>query len=311
MALHDPTVRVGERNLVQVARLHQLPNLLERALLLSQRGNLLLQVLDSIWERLLLLGLLRIVLVQLLEVASQPLVNQLPVDLEALGGVVPLHGVHRPELAPVDGRQPWVQKPEPPTEFHHLPKHQSDLIDAGHPEVGDGLEVGSQLAHQPDHLEVPMTLSFQLPTGTDSVEVAVEVELQQIGGVVRGSTHLVRFGVDKPHLPEVQAIDEGIDEPNRVLLGNIVVEDLWEKQLLTTVRTRDEAAHRLLRRGRSSGQSSSVITRYAVLPRYSLGQVTLAPVPWGTTGRRTNPTIPSTLNLVRSSSFSSLGILAL
>jgi hypothetical protein len=55
------------------------------------------------------------------------------------------------------------------------------------PEVGNRLEVGREPASQPHQLHVPLAFPFQPAAGLDPVEVAIEVELQEHRGVVRGS----------------------------------------------------------------------------------------------------------------------------
>ena len=47
------------------------------------------------------------------------------------------------------------------------------------PEVGDGLEVGSQPSGQPHQLDVALGLTLQAATGLNAVQIAVDVQLQQ------------------------------------------------------------------------------------------------------------------------------------
>ncbi len=41
-------------------------------------------------------------------------------------------------------------------------------------EVGNGLEVGPQVAKKPDHLDVPPGLSLKTTAGADPIEIAVD-----------------------------------------------------------------------------------------------------------------------------------------
>jgi hypothetical protein len=63
------------------------------------------------------------------------------------------------------------------------------------PEVGDGLEVGLQDSKKPDHLDVAVGLGFQPPARAHPVQVAVDVELQQVAGIV--ARRPVAFGTTR------------------------------------------------------------------------------------------------------------------
>ena len=49
-------------------------------------------------------------------------------------------------------------------------------------EISNGSVVRLQMPQQPDHLDVAMGLSFEATAGSHTVQVAVDVKLQQIGG---------------------------------------------------------------------------------------------------------------------------------
>ena len=100
---------------------------------------------------------------------------------------------------------------------------------------------------------------------------------------------------------QVEAVYENVDEPYWILLVNIFVERVWEEYGLFSVDAVYVFAHGccwllwppLLPSLGIGG--SSVMMRYTVLPRYSFGQVTLAPVPYAVTCLFMKPTTPTTL----------------
>ena len=49
-------------------------------------------------------------------------------------------------------------------------------------EVGNGLEVGCQLAGQPNDLDVPLAFALQPSARSNAIEIAIDVELQHRGG---------------------------------------------------------------------------------------------------------------------------------
>src|SRR4051794_41851676 len=63
---------------------------------------------------------------------------------------------------------------------NELPGHSSKGSAVVAAEVGDRLEVGLEVAKQPDHLDVPPGLSLQLAPGADPIEVAADIKLEQI-----------------------------------------------------------------------------------------------------------------------------------
>src|SRR6516225_2954820 len=65
-----------------------------------------------------------------------------------------------------------------------------------------------------------------------SVQVAVDVELQQIRGrICRAARHL-RLNAAEPYRREVQPVNKGVNEPHRVVRTDIIFHCLRQKQQL-------------------------------------------------------------------------------
>ena len=82
-----------------------------------------------------------------------------------------------------------------------------------------------------------MRLDLQAPAGPNTVEIPVDVELQQIRRIVARAALVVGPNALEPRLLEIEAIDEGINETDRVVRPHIVVHSVGEKQRLGTVFT--------------------------------------------------------------------------
>jgi hypothetical protein len=54
--------------------------------------------------------------------------------------------------------------------------------------VGDGLEVWLEPIDQPHDLDVALTLGFKSARRANPLEIAVEIKLQLVGGIIRGAT---------------------------------------------------------------------------------------------------------------------------
>ena len=110
-------------------------------------------------------------------------------------------------------------------------------------EVGDGLEVRGEPAGEPHQLDVALRLALQAAARLDTVQVAVDVELQQDRGVVRGSAGGCRIDAFKTQCMQIQFLDEGIDNSHRVVFAYIVVKALWQQSDLLSILAFDESLH--------------------------------------------------------------------
>ena len=139
--------------------------------------------------------------------------------------------VHRQELA--------AEQVEPSAQDHELPEHGPEGGAVVASEVGDGLEVRLQAPDEPDHLDVAVRLGLQAPAGSHPVEVAVDVELQQVGRVVARPARGLRDDAGEAGPCEVQLVDEGLDEADRVVRADVVVHRLRQEQELRAVMSRE------------------------------------------------------------------------
>ena len=110
-------------------------------------------------------------------------------------------------------------------------------------EVGDGLEVRGRATGEPHQFDVALRLAFEAPTRLNLVEVAVDVDLQQHRRVVRGPSGHRGLRPVEAELFEIQFIDEDVDDANRVVLAEVVVETLGQQGDLGSVLALDESLH--------------------------------------------------------------------
>jgi len=104
---------------------------------------------------------------------------------------------------------------------------------------GNRFVLGSELLQQPQQFDIAVRLLLQAAAGAQAIEVAVQVELQEITRMIRrascgsGSDTLEAEGL------KIEVIDEGIEKADRILCRDIVVEALWKEDHLVTVRALD------------------------------------------------------------------------
>ena len=123
-----------------------------------------------------------IALVEPLEVVLQPLVGCTDERAQRRAGEVAVLLVDRLDAGSVDRQQLAAVEVEPPAQQHELAEHRFEGAAVVASEVRDRLEVGLQAAHQPDDLDIALGFPLQPSARSDPVEVAIDVELQQIAG---------------------------------------------------------------------------------------------------------------------------------
>src|ERR1700729_2299555 len=176
---HGAAVRIGPRDLVLAGSLELSQHRLVAAALLAQRRDLLGQVLGA---RPGARPVRDIALVEPLEVVLQPLVGCTDERAQRRAGEVAVFVVDRLDAGSVDRQQLAAVEVEPPAQQHELAENAAKRRTIVAPKVGNRLKVGLQAAKQPDDLDVAATLALQPSARSDPVEVAVNVELQQVAG---------------------------------------------------------------------------------------------------------------------------------
>ena len=76
-------------------------------------------------------------------------------------------------------------------------------------EVSNGFEVGRQLAQQPDHFHIPLTLRFQQPRGTNPVQITVEIQFEQGGRIIRRMARVRTADFGETQRVQIKRGDEG------------------------------------------------------------------------------------------------------
>lgn len=104
-------------------------------------------------------------------------------------------------------------------------------------EIRDGLEVGAEPSQQPHQLDIALGLLLEPPAGADPVEVAIEVEPQQIPGA--RPARLRRPGPLEAQGPKIELGHEGVEKADRIVGPDVVVEHLGQQHSLRAIRTSD------------------------------------------------------------------------
>ena len=108
-------------------------------------------------------------------------------------------------------------------------------------EVGDGLDVGCQLARQPHDLDVAACLALQPAARLDQVEIAVDVELEHCCRVIARPPR--RSRILKAQRCQIQLVDKHIDEAHSTICGHVIVHARRQEKLLAPVTSLDKTTH--------------------------------------------------------------------
>ena len=144
-------------------------------------------------------------------------------------GEVGVLGIHGLELAPITGNVRLGKESQAHAELVELLIYFSNCLLVILAEIGDGTEVGSQLAEQPHHLYVTLALTGKLAGGTHLVEVTVNVEFEKIARVISRSASLSGSATDETQLIHFEAVNEGIEQAYRGISFHILVNAIREK----------------------------------------------------------------------------------
>jgi hypothetical protein len=158
-------------------------------------------------------------------------------------GEVAVAIVDRLELAAIDGYERFREQVKLLAQHHELPTDAADCLAVILAEVGDGFEVWGEPPGQPHQFEIALAFALQASAGLDTVEVAVDVDLQQHRGVIGRPPG---YSWDHPvelQGRQVELFDEGLNHPDWVLFGDEVIQALWKQTNLCPARLLDESLH--------------------------------------------------------------------
>src|SRR6188472_4613500 len=238
---HRAGIRIGQRYLLVRCGKHLHLENLEPLHLLLQHRDLLFQAarlgLERLGRRLPVGG------VELLQIARNALLDlrHAPVHLGAREVLVAI--VHRLELAAVDRHAGLREQAYRAAQRYEPSANLADGATIILAEVGNRLVIGSKPAREPHHLNVAPGLTLKPAARLNSVEIAVNVELQEQRWMIRRSAGCLGIDPAEPKLSQIEFVDKDVDHPNRIFLADPVFQTFWKQRVLTAIHSLNEAPH--------------------------------------------------------------------
>jgi hypothetical protein len=165
-------------------------------------------------------GFLGILTVEWLKVRLDLRVDLLDQPYERSLAEVPLLPVDGLTRAPVNRDQLSSKQVECFAQQRQLP---ADLLNGGSmvpAEVGDGLEVWSQLAQQPHQFQIPGRFLLQAPTGPNPIQI----ESQQVSRIITRPSCFSRHRPHEASRLQIELLDKGIQQAHRILFTDVIVD---------------------------------------------------------------------------------------
>ena len=147
-------------------------------------------------------------------------------------GTVAIIVVDRFGARSVDCQQLATVEVEPPAQQHELAKDGAKRSAIVASEIRDCVEVGLQAAQQPVDLDVAMDLALQTAARSNAVQVAVECRASGLRPAIAWPTGCIRFNWSKSRHIKVEPLHESVDEPDRIIRIDIVVDGLRQQEKL-------------------------------------------------------------------------------
>ena len=146
--------------------------------------------------------------------------------LELGVGEVAVAAVDGLELASIDCHDRIREQIQLLTQDDELPADVANSLAVVLAEVRYRLEVGGQARCEPHQLDIALGLALEPAARLDTVQVTLDVELEQYSWVVGWPASICGHYPRKAHAREIKLIDEYIDHANRVIFGDVVIQVL-------------------------------------------------------------------------------------
>ena len=239
-AVHRPGVWIGQRYLMIGRRFDLYGHVLQEPHLAAQARDLLADLFDP---RLWNVAGPTIGTIEGRQVAFDAGLDLLDPLAHLVFCVVPIPVVYRLELAAVDCDGRLSEQTQLAAQHHKLAADRPDRGTIVPSKIGDRLEVRRQSTSQPHQFDIALGFALQAPARLNPVQIAVKVNLEHRRRKICRATGMCRRCPGKANRHQIQLIDEGLDDANRVIFGDIIIERCRQQVILPTVLFFHETAH--------------------------------------------------------------------
>ena len=90
--------------------------------------------------------------------------------------------------------------------------------------VSDRLVIRSKPAGQPHHFEITLALALEAAARLHAIEIAIDIQLERHARVIARPSEVERLNGLEAQLIQVERIDERIDDANRIVAADPIIE---------------------------------------------------------------------------------------
>src|SRR5215212_5880826 len=132
--------------------------------------------------------------------------------------------IDRLELTAIDRDQFTTEELQLLTQQREGTADFLDRLEVVFAKIGDRLEIRPELFEQPHQLKIASRLAFEETRGAKSVEIAIDIQLEQISRMVGWAAKRCGHGAEKAQFLQIELINEGINEADWIVVRDILIE---------------------------------------------------------------------------------------
>ena len=163
--------------------------------------------------------------------------------LEFCIGKIAVAAVDGLELAAVDSDDGIRKQVQLLAQHDELPTDLADGFAVIFSEVRYRLEIGRQASGEPHQFDVAPSLALKPPARLNTIEVAINVELEQHGRMVRWPPSFSRLHAFEPKAGKIEFFDKYIDHTDWIILSHVIVQELRKQRALCAIFAFDKTLH--------------------------------------------------------------------
>src|SRR5262249_14580711 len=128
-------------------------------------------------------------------------------------------------------------------------------------QIGNRFVIRDKSTGEPHDLNVAPALALEPAARLNPIEITIDVELEQRRRMVRGPAGCLWVNAAKLQFGQIELLNKGVDDPNRIILANPIFQAFRKKCTLPAIYALNKPLHLIPRKSRAG-----IITRESIRP---------------------------------------------